>query len=101
VGLRVGFLLSLCIGPVIGAFIGEGVMRATGYKRGLWPLALVLLGIVGGVVIAAAVNYLTFATGLPPEALGQGIMASLIIGDLTSALVYVAAASIGAYARLR
>lgn len=100
-GMRVGFFLSLCIGPVIGAFIGEGVLRATGYKRGIWPLALVLLGIVGGVLIAAGVNVLTYVGGLPAEVAGAGLATSLIMTDLTSAIVYVAAASIGAYARLR
>jgi hypothetical protein len=99
-GMRVGFFLSLCIGPVIGAFIAEGVMRATGYKRGIWPLALVLLGIMGGVLIAAGVNYMTYTSGVPAEVAESGFATSLIMTDLTSAIVYVAAASIGAYARL-
>ena len=100
-GMRVGFFLSLCIGPVIGAFIGEAVMRATGYKRGIWPLALVLFGIIGGVLIAAAVDYLTYLGGVPAELAGTDVGTSLIMANLTSAIVYVAAASIGAYARLR
>jgi hypothetical protein len=100
-GMRVGFFLSLCIGPVIGAFIGEAVMRATGYKRGIWPLSLVLVGIIGGVLIAAAVNYVTYIGGMPAEIVGAGFATSLILTDLSSAIVYVAAASIGAYARLR
>ena len=99
-GLRVGFLLSLCIGPVIGAVIAQGVMRATGYKRGRWPLALAITGIVGGVLLASAVSYLALTGALPAEIAGQGVMMSLFVGDLTSAAVYVAAASIGAYARL-
>jgi hypothetical protein len=44
VGLQVGFLLSLCIGPIIGGLIAEATMRATGYKRGPLMYALVVGG---------------------------------------------------------
>ena len=41
VGLQIGFIFALCLGPFIGGLIGEAVLRATGYKRGPWMIRCV------------------------------------------------------------
>ncbi len=99
VGLRLGFLLSICIGPFVGGLIGEGVMRATGYKRGPIIRLLVAGGIVAGLLLAATVD---FAVILPvgAGAVEAGLGGYLVVA-LTSGVIYVAAALIGAFARLR
>jgi hypothetical protein len=101
-GLQMGFFLSLCAGPFIGALIGEGVMRATGYKRGNIVRALVVAGIVGGVLIAAVFQstYLWGVIGYDPEIGAQALGTYLWI-VLGTSLFYVGAALIGAFARLR
>jgi hypothetical protein len=101
VGLRLGFLLSLCIGPFIGGLIGEAVMRATGYKRG-WPVrALVLGGIVGGLIIAVGVEHLVFFGWFPTDEADLQVLTSVFVGNVFGGIVYIAAASFGALARLR
>jgi hypothetical protein len=101
VGLRLGFLLSICIGPFVGGLIGEAVMRATGYKRGRGVRALVLGGIVGGLLIAVAVEHLVLTAPLPAEMMGMDVMATVMATSALSGIVYVAAATFGAFARLR
>ncbi|MCI0344513.1 MAG: hypothetical protein L0221_03580 [Chloroflexi bacterium] len=96
VGLQIGFFFALCLGPLVGGFIAEGVMRVTGYKRGSMMGAIVFGGIAFGAIAAMTYNLsiLAGATGgLPIEIFLQGYA--------TSALVYVAAAAIGASWRLR
>ena len=96
VGLQVGFFFSLCLGPVVGGVIAEGVMRVTGFKRG----PLMRLVVVGGIAVGA-VAALTYelsvmaggATGLP--------IGMFLSSFGTSALVWVVAAALGASWRLR
>jgi hypothetical protein len=99
VGLQMGFLLSLCVGPFIGGLIGEGVMRATGYKRGNRVRAIVLLGLIGGLLLAIALDYLL----VMPEVLALPVdaIAPLFWTEAASSLVFLAAATVGAFARLR
>jgi hypothetical protein len=101
VGLRIGFLFSLCIGPFIGGLIGEGVMRATGYKRGLMVRLLVLAGIILGVLLAATLDALLLLYLAAPDAFLLVGIGPLIVSSSLSGVVYIAAASFGAFARLR
>jgi hypothetical protein len=101
-GLQMGFLLSLCAGPFIGGLIGEGVVRATGYKRGRVVRALVVGGIVGGLLVAAVLQVVLLSTqygadGADAIAAGLG-MATFYAG---TSILYVAAALFGAFTRLR
>jgi hypothetical protein len=101
IALRVGILASICLGPIVGGVLGEGVMRATGYKRGPTVRLIVLAGLLGGVVVAAFAELLllTEAFGGADLALAYwpDILPSLILGGLA----FVVAAGIGAFARLR
>jgi hypothetical protein len=100
IGIQMGFLFALCLGPFAGGLISEAVQRVTGYKRGTRMKALVLGGIVAGVLIAAAIYvqmYFGTYTG-GDEAVGMEVLYTTM---LSGALVYVIAAMIGAYSRLR
>jgi hypothetical protein len=101
-GLQMGFFFSLCAGPFIGALLGEGVMRATGYKRGNLVRALVVGGIIGGVAIAGLLQA-TYLFGVFGWDFGIGTQAIatyvwIVVGG---SVVYIGAALIGAFARLR
>lgn len=101
-GLQMGFLLSLCAGPFIGGLIGEGIVRATGYKRGPMVRALVVGGIVGGLLVAAVLQVVLLSTqygadGADAIAAGLG-MATFYAG---TSILYVGAALFGAFTRLR
>jgi len=100
IGIQMGFFFALCLGPFAGGFISEAVQRVTGYKRGLRIKALVLGGILVGVLIAAAIYVqMTFGAYVgEEEAPGMEFLYTTV---LTGALVYVVAAMIGAYSRLR
>jgi drug/metabolite transporter (DMT)-like permease len=99
VGLQIGFLFSLCIGPVIGGLIGEAVLRATGYKRGPIMRLLVVGGIVGGVLLAGLIQYAVLfrQVGEGPYLGLDAYLASASLG----ASVYILAALFGAFARVR
>ena len=99
IGLQLGFLLSICIGPFVGGLIGEATMRATGYKRGPLMLLLVGGGIVAGVFVAGAIQF--FALPGMAEAAAFGGLGSYLTVTAFSATLYVAAAMFGAYLRLR
>jgi hypothetical protein len=101
-GLQMGLFLSLCVGPFIGALIGEGVMRATGYKRGPIVRTIVVGGIVCGVLIAALLQsmYLWGVFGFDAGIGSQAVMTYVWVVAGTN-LIYVAAALVGAFARLR
>lgn len=77
-------------------------MRVTGYKRGPGMLAIVGGGILAGVLIAAGI-YVQMYYGAYTGAGGEGAvgMDLLYTTVLTGALVYVIAAMIGAYSRIR
>lgn len=100
IGIQMGFFLALCLGPFAGGFISEALQRVTGYKRGRRMKALVLGGIVAGVLIAAAIYvqmyYGAYVGG--EDAVGMEVLYSTV---LAGAVVYVVAAMIGAYSRLR
>lgn len=101
IGIQIGFLFALCLGPFAGGFICESVLRVTGYKRGPWMYAIVGGGILTGLLIAAAVYVqMSFASYLASSeyAGGIGVLYSTV---LAGGLVYVVAAMIGAYSRLR
>jgi hypothetical protein len=99
VGLQVGFLLSLCIGPFIGALIGEGVMKATGYKRGPLVRLLVIGGIVLGLLLAGLLQILMQPGGA--ALMGMAGLSTYLGYTLIGGIVYVAAALVGAFARIR
>jgi hypothetical protein len=98
VGLQVGFLLSLCIGPIIGGLIAEAISRATGYKRGPIMYGLVGGGIVGGVILAALIQYALFTRQLGGEAL---FLEVYLYSVVSGAIVYIVAALVGAVYRIR
>ena len=100
IGIQMGFFLALCLGPFAGGFISEAVQRVTGYKRGARIKVLVLGGILAGVLIAAAI-YVQMSFGAYVGEEGAPGMEFLYTTVLTGALVYVVAAMLGAYARLR
>jgi hypothetical protein len=95
--LQIG-LLAICLGIPVGGLIGEAVMRATGYKHGPIVRGVVVLGIIGGLVVAAALQYgLWFGGfGAAPVPLD-----SFLPTVSTGGTVYLIAAFIGAFARLR
>jgi hypothetical protein len=97
-GLQIGFFFSLCIGPIIGGLIAEGVLRATGYKRGPIIRLLVVGGIVGGLLLAGIIQYVLLFRQIGGAFLGlDAYLASVTLG----AIVYILAALFGAFARLR
>ena len=96
IGLQIGFFFALCLGPVVGGFIAEGVMRVTGFKTGPVMRTVVIGGMVIGAVGALLYEASVMAggaTGLPIGLFLQGFGAS--------AIVWVVAAAIGASWRLR
>ena len=96
VGLQIGFFFALCLGPVVGGFIAEGVMRVTGYKRGPLMRMIVFGGIALGAVAALLYEATFYAGG------AGGLPIGIYLSSFgTSALVYVIAAGIGASWRLR
>ena len=98
VGLQTGFFLSLCAGPFIGGLICEAVLRATGYKRGRLMQILVVLGIVGGLGLAAVISSGRFLSlvGADPE-----VFSAYFSAVALSSAVYLIAATVGGLARLR
>ena len=100
IGIQMGFFFALCLGPFAGGFICEAVQRVTGYKRGPRMYAIVGGGILVGLMIAAGVYvqmmYPTYLAG--EEAVGMDVLYSTV---LAGGLVYVVAAMLGAYSRLR
>src|SRR3712207_466215 len=85
VGLQLGFLLSICIGPFIGGLMGEAVMRVTGYKRGPLMWLLVGGGIVVGVLLAGVIQFLMLTGGgeaLAMSGLGFYLMITSICATL-------------------
>jgi hypothetical protein len=99
VGLQLGFLLSVCIGPFIGGLLGEAVMRVTGYKRGPLMWLLVGGGIVVGVLMAAVLQFLLLP-GSAETVQFAGLGTYLTI-TAVGATLYIAAAMVGAFARIR
>jgi hypothetical protein len=98
IGLQTGFFLSLCAGPFIGGLICEAILRATGYKRGRLMQLLVVLGIVGGLAVAAVISSsrLLSMIGADPQ-----LFSTYVSTVLLSSGVYVVAATAGGLARLR
>lgn len=99
VGLQLGFLLSICIGPIIGGLMGEAVMRATGYKRGPLMWLLVGGGIILGVLLAGVLQFLLLP-GMA-EIAAVGGLGSYLTVTAVGATLYIAAAMVGAFARIR
>lgn len=98
VGLQVGFLLSICMGPIVGGLIAEATLRATGYKRGPLMYALVGGGIVGGVLVGGLIQYAVYAGQYGG---GPSAMSVYLASAATGGVVYIVAALIGAVARIR
>ena len=99
VGLQIGFIFALCLGPFIGGLIGEAVLRATGYKRGPWMILLVGCGVIGGMLVATAIEYALYAGQY-----GGGNQMTLdlwISGIASASIVYIIAAMFGAITRVR
>jgi len=100
VGIQMGYFLALCLGAFAGGLISESVQRVTGYKRGARIKALVFGGILIGVLIAAAI-YVQMYFGAYVGTAEAPPIEFLYTTALTGAAVYVVAAMIGAYSRLR
>jgi hypothetical protein len=98
VGLQTGFFLSLCAGPFIGGLICEAVLRATGYKRGRLMQMLVVLGIVGGLLLAAVITSGRYLSMLGAD---PAVFSAYFSTIALSSGVYLIAATAGAVARLR
>jgi hypothetical protein len=98
VGLQTGFFLSLCAGPFIGGLICEAILRATGYKRGRLMQLLVVLGIFGGLALAAVA---TSGQLLGVMAANPEIFSAYLSTIALSSVVYLIAATVGGFARLR
>lgn len=98
VGLQTGFFLSLCAGPFIGGLICEAVLRATGYKRGRLMRLLVVLGIVGGLLLAAVITSGRYLSMLGAD---PAVFSAYFSTIALSSVVYLIAATAGALARLR
>ena len=96
IGLQIGFFFALCLGPVVGGFLAEAVLRVTGFKHGPVIRAVVIGGMVVGVIGAFAYQLSVLSGGV------GGLPVELFISSYgTSALVWVIAAAIGASWRLR
>ena len=98
IGLQIGFF-AIFIGPIIGGFLAEAVLRVTGYKRGPRMWLLVGGGIVLGALIAATIQFLVLTGGA--EAFAEGGLGSYLLYTGVGAIVYIAAAMVGAFARIR
>jgi hypothetical protein len=99
VGIQLGLFLAIILGPIIGGLVGEAVLRVTGYKRGTKIRAIVLFGLAGGLLIAIPIDLALFVgafdAGVPRE-----VWRSVVPSIFLSGLVYLVAATVGAFARL-
>jgi hypothetical protein len=96
IGLQVGFFFALCLGPLVGGFLAEAVMRVTGFKTGPVMRAIVIGGMALGATAALLYQLSVYAGGvggLPPD------LFLSVFGP--SLLVWLVAAAIGASWRLR
>jgi hypothetical protein len=113
-GAVVGFLagqiglIGIFIGFIAGGLIAEAVMRVVGYKRGPYIVAVVVGGIVAGVLIGYGFGFWTQWASLlsDPELAAEmadaGMSAfSLFLSELAWPLIAMAATAAGAYTRLR
>ncbi len=98
IGLQVGFF-AIFVGPIIGGFLAEAVLRVTGYKRGPRMWLLVGGGIVLGALIAATIQFLVLTGGV--EAFAQGRLRSYLRYTGVGACGYNPPAMVGALARIR
>jgi hypothetical protein len=101
IALRVGILASICLGPIVGGLLGEGVMRATGYKRGPTVRLIVLAGLLGGVLAAGVLELLMLTEAIGGADIALQVWPDLLPSLLLGGLAFVVAAGIGAFARLR
>jgi hypothetical protein len=101
-GLIAGVLgwLTIFVAFIGGGMISEAVIRTTGYKRGPLMLAIVLGGIVAGVVVGS-VALLLFSGAQVGRPGGAADIGAQITNALPWLLVAAGAACVGAYPRLR
>ncbi len=97
-GGQLGFY-SIFLAFFAGAFIAEGFVRFVGLKRGPLPRAMLYGGLVGGFLLGAGIQIVTFMGSIPGDVeLTFGLW-------LQSTLPYIAigvgAAIAGAYSRVR
>jgi hypothetical protein len=97
IGLRIG-IFAIFIGPIIGGTIAEAVLRVSGYKRGSLMYGVVGGGIVIGVIAAAALQFRLLFGGFANADLALDAYVGSVALD---GLIYVAAAMVGAFSRLR
>ena len=90
--------LSIVLGYFVGGAIAEVVTRFTGYKRGPWMAGILVVGIVGGLLIAGALQYSLWSDWIADPEFGMTFFVQTIV---SAGLVYLAAALFGAYSRLR
>lgn len=96
IGLQIGFFFALCLGPVVGGFLAEAVLRVTGFKHGPVIRAVV----IGGMVIGVAGAFLYEASALAGGVGGLPIEVFFSTFG-SSVLVWLVAAAVGASWRLR
>lgn len=104
IGARVGFF-SVLIGYFAGAFIADGVRRASGYKRGPVMVAIVLGGIAVGTLIGAIGGFLTqygvWFEMAAADAEEARFIQSIVVDAAIWAMVSVGAACFGAWQKIR
>lgn len=103
VSTQIGFF-GILLSFFAGGFIAEAVVRVIGYKRGRTIFILIIGGILLGSVAGALGGALFTLAQLTSVPLPDGVefpVGPFLLGMLPYALIGAAAASFGAYTRLR
>ena len=97
-GGQIGFY-SIFLAFFAGAFVAEGFVRFVGLKRGPLPRAMLYGGLVGGFLVGAGIQILSFMGAIPGEV--QLPFELWLQSTLPYIAIGVGAAIAGAYSRVR